>query len=77
MASVRLRCGIEIELTAVNPPSYLPLNASDRAPGPGVQVTARPVLEVLATTRTRLVRKADTDISGSITSIGALPPPLT
>jgi carbon monoxide dehydrogenase subunit G len=47
------------------------MKARGKAPGSAVEVTAQLALEAIDATRTRLVWKADTDISGSVASIGA------
>ena len=71
VGSIRLRFGIEVELTEVNPPNYFTMKARGKAPGSAVEVTASLALEVLEVARTRLSWKADTDISGTIASVGA------
>lgn len=71
VGSIRLRFGIDVELTEVNPPNYFTMKARGRAPGSAVEVTASLALEVLEAARTRLSWKADTDISGTVASVGA------
>jgi uncharacterized protein len=71
VGSIKLRFGIDVELTEVNPPSGLTMKARGRAPGSDVEVTAALLLEVIEPTRTRLSWKADTDISGTVASVGA------
>jgi carbon monoxide dehydrogenase subunit G len=71
VGSIRLRFGIDVELTEVNPPNYFTMKARGKAPGSAVEVTASLALEVLEAARTRLSWKADTDISGTVASVGA------
>jgi carbon monoxide dehydrogenase subunit G len=71
VGSIRLRFGIDVELTEVNPPNYFTMKARGKAPGSAVEVTASLALEVLEVARTRMSWKADTDISGTVASVGA------
>ena len=71
VGSIKLRFGIDVELVEVNPPNYFTMKARGKAPGSAVEVTAQLSLETIDATRTRLSWKADTDISGSVASIGA------
>lgn len=71
VGSIRLRFGIDVELTEVNPPSRFTMKARGRAPGSAVEITAALALEVLEETRTRLSWQADTNISGTVASVGA------
>jgi uncharacterized protein len=71
VGAMKLRFGIDVELVDVNPPNYFTMKARGKAPGSAVEVTAELGLEPIDATRTRLSWKADTDISGSVASIGA------
>jgi len=71
VGSIRLRFGIDVELTEVNPPNYFTMKARGKAPGSAVEVTAAMALEVVDAARTRLSWKADTDVSGTVASVGA------
>lgn len=71
VGAMKLRFGIDVELVDVNPPNFFTMKARGKAPGSAVEVTAELGLEAIDATRTRLSWKADTDISGSVASIGA------
>jgi carbon monoxide dehydrogenase subunit G len=71
VGSIRLRFGIDVELTEVNPPNRFTMKARGKAPGSAVEITAALALEVLEVARTRLSWQADTDISGTVASVGA------
>lgn len=71
VGSIRLRFGIDVELTEVLPPSRFTMRARGKAPGSAVEITAALALEVMEETRTRLSWQADTSISGTVASVGA------
>ncbi len=71
VGSIRLRFGIDVEMLEVNPPNYFTMRARGKAPGSAIEVTAELALVVLHPHRTRLDWKADTDINGSVASVGA------
>lgn len=71
VGSIRLRFGIDVEMLEVNPPNYFTMRARGKAPGSAIEVTAELALVVLDPHRTRLDWKADTDINGSVASVGA------
>lgn len=71
VGSIKLRFGIDVQLTEVNPPNYFTMKARGKAPGSAVEVTASLALEALDPARTRMSWKADTDISGTVASVGA------
>ncbi len=71
VGSIRLRFGIDVEMLEVNPPNYFTMRARGKAPGSAIEVTAELALVVLDAHRTRLDWKADTDIHGSVASVGA------
>lgn len=71
VGSIKLRFGIDVELIEVIPTSRLTMKARGKAPGSAVEITATLGLEVLEITRTRLSWQADTEISGTVASVGA------
>lgn len=71
VGSIQVRFGIDVELTEVNPPNYFRMTARGKAPGSAVEVTAELSLDTIDMARTRLNWKADTEISGTVASIGA------
>jgi carbon monoxide dehydrogenase subunit G len=71
VGSIKVRFGIDVELTEVNPPNYFTMVARGKAPGSAVEVTAQMALETITPDRTRLNWKAETEISGTVASIGA------
>lgn len=71
VGSIKLRFGIDVELIEVLPPSKFTMKARGRAPGSAVEITAALALEVIEETRTRLAWQADTNISGTVASVGA------
>jgi uncharacterized protein len=71
VGSIRLRFGIDVEMLEINPPSNFTMRARGKAPGSAIEVTAELALVVLDTHRTRLDWRADTDINGSVASVGA------
>jgi len=71
VGSIKLRFGIDVEMLEINPPNYFTMRARGKAPGSAIEVTAELALVVLDAQRTRLDWKADTDINGSVASVGA------
>jgi carbon monoxide dehydrogenase subunit G len=71
IGSIKLRFGIDVELTEVTPPTGMTMKARGRAPGSAVEVTAALALESLEGIGTRLNWKAETEISGTVASVGA------
>ena len=71
VGSIKLRFGIDVELIEVIAPIRLTMRARGKAPGSAVEITASLGLEVLEVTRTRLSWTAETEISGSVASVGA------
>lgn len=71
VGAIKVRFGINVELTEVNPPNYFNMKATGKAPGSAVEVVAQMALEPIDETRTRLNWKADTDVNGTVASIGA------
>jgi carbon monoxide dehydrogenase subunit G len=62
---------LDPELVEVIPTSRLTMKARGRAPGSAVEITATLGLETLEITRTRLSWQAETEISGTVASVGA------
>ena len=71
VGSIKLRFGIDVELIEVIPTSRLTMKARGKAPGSAVEITATLGLETLEITRTRLSWQAETEISGTVASVGA------
>ncbi len=71
VGSIKIRFGIDVELTEVNPPTHLTMKARGKAPGSAVEVTAALDVQAIDATRSRLSWKADTEISGAVASVGA------
>ncbi|HTS88171.1 MAG TPA: carbon monoxide dehydrogenase subunit G [Gemmatimonadales bacterium] len=71
VGAIKVRFGIDVELTDVNPPNYFRMTARGKAPGSAVEVQAELSLEPIDPARTRLSWKADTEVSGTVASIGA------
>ena len=71
VGSIKLRFGIDVELTEVSPPTSMTMKARGKAPGSAIEVTAALSLESLAPALTRLNWTAETEISGSVASVGA------
>lgn len=71
VGSIKLRFGIDVELVQVLPQNKLTMKARGKAPGSAVEITAALALEVIEETRTRLAWQADTNISGTVASVGA------
>jgi carbon monoxide dehydrogenase subunit G len=71
VGSIRLRFGLDVEMLEVNPPNYFSMKVRGKAPGSAVEVTAELALEAIDATRTRLTWKAESEINGSVASVGA------
>ncbi len=71
IGSIKLRFGIDVELTEVTPPTGMTLKARGKAPGSAVDVTAALSLEPLEGARTRLNWTAATEINGTVAGVGA------
>lgn len=71
VGSIRLRFGIDVELVEVVPPIQLTMRARAKAPGSAVEVTAALGLEPMSEIRTRMSWTAETEISGTVASVGA------
>ena len=71
VGSIRLRFGLDVEMLEVNPPNYFSMKVRGKAPGSAVEVTAELALEAIDAARTRLTWKAESEINGSVASVGA------
>lgn len=71
VGSIKLRFGLDVELSNVNPPNYFAMKVRGKAPGSAVEVTADLAVEPIDAARTRLNWKAESDISGTVASVGA------
>jgi carbon monoxide dehydrogenase subunit G len=71
VGAIKLRFTLDVALSDVVPPSNLTMKARGKAPGSAVEVTATLHLETLDGTRTRLNWTADTEVSGTVASVGA------
>ncbi len=71
VAATKLRFGMDVELTEVEEPKHLTMKARGKAPGSAVEVSATLDLEAIDASRTRLHWKADSEISGTVASVGA------
>jgi len=71
VGSIKIRFGIDVELTEVIPPTNLTMKARGKAPGSAVEVTAALIVEAITPETSRLSWKADTEISGAVASVGA------
>lgn len=71
VGSIKLRFGLDVEMLDVNPPNYFTMRVRGKAPGSAVEVTAELALEAIDAERTRLSWKAESEINGSVASVGA------
>ncbi len=71
VGSIRVRFGLDVEMLEVNPPNYFSMKVRGKAPGSAVEVTAELALVVIDASRTRLDWKAESEINGTVASVGA------
>jgi carbon monoxide dehydrogenase subunit G len=71
VGAVKLRFTLDVELFDVVPPDRLKMRARGKAPGSNVDVTASVHLEDPAPGVVRLNWTAETDVSGTVASVGA------
>jgi carbon monoxide dehydrogenase subunit G len=71
VGSIKLKFSMNVELQDVDPPNGLTMKARGQAPGSAVEVAAHLKLEAVSSNLTRLDWKADTDVSGTVASVGA------
>ena len=71
VGAIKLRFTLDVELFDVVQPDRLKMRARGKAPGSNVDVTASVHLEEPAPGRVRLNWTADSDVSGTVASVGA------
>ncbi len=71
VGAIKLRFALNVELTDVVEPDHATMRARGKAPGSNVDVTANLRLEDAAPGRVRLKWAADSDVSGTVASVGA------
>ena len=71
VGTMKLRFTLDVELTNVTPPTGLSMRTRGKAPGSAVDVQANLQLEEIDPMRTRLNWNADTEVSGTVASVGA------
>jgi carbon monoxide dehydrogenase subunit G len=71
IGAMKLRFTLDVELSEVIPPSGLSMRTRGKAPGSAVDVRATLQLEEIDEGRTRLTWYADTEVSGTVASVGA------
>lgn len=71
VGSIKLRFGLDVELFDVNPPNYFAMKVRGKAPGSAVEVGAQLSLETIDAQRSRMNWKAESDINGTVASVGA------
>lgn len=70
VGSIKLRFALDVELYDVNAPESAKMRAKGKAPGSAVQVNSTMKLEELGPNGTRLTWSADSEVSGTVASIG-------
>lgn len=71
IGALKLRFALNVELSEVVEPERVTMRARGKAPGSNVDVVASLQLEDAAPGRIRLRWAADTDVSGTVASVGA------
>ncbi len=71
VGAIKLRFALNVELTDVVEPDHATMRARGKAPGSNVDMTANLRLEDAAPGRVRLKWAADSDVSGTVASVGA------
>jgi carbon monoxide dehydrogenase subunit G len=71
VGAIKLRFALNVELADVVEPDHATMRARGKAPGSNVDVTANLRLEDAAPGRVRLNWAADSDVSGTVASVGA------
>lgn len=70
VGAIKLRFALDVELYDVNAPTSAKMRARGKAPGSAVQVNSTMQLEELGADRTRLNWSAESDVSGTVASVG-------
>ncbi len=71
VGSIKLRFTLDVELSEVTPPCGLSMRTRGKAPGSAVDVRATLQLEEIDAGNTRLNWYAETEVSGTVASVGA------
>lgn len=71
VGAIKLRFSLDVELFDVAEPSRTKMRARGKAPGSAVDVTSTLALDELSPTCTRLSWTADSEVSGTVASVGA------
>jgi uncharacterized protein len=71
VGAIKVRFALDVELSDVVPPERATMDARGKAPGSNVDVSSRIAVEELDGKRTRLTWSAETDVSGTVASVGA------
>jgi carbon monoxide dehydrogenase subunit G len=71
VGAVKLRFSLKVELTHVVPPEHVTMQARGKAPGSNVDVVASVSIEELGPRHVRLSWTAESDVSGTVASVGA------
>jgi len=71
VGAIKLRFTLDVQLSDLVPPERATMQARGKAPGSNVDVSSRIALQELEGERTRLMWSAETNISGSVASVGA------
>lgn len=67
---IKLKFNLDIELFDVQEPTHVKLRARGKAPGSNIDLTSALDLEELSPTTTRLRWSAESDVSGTVASVG-------
>ncbi len=71
VGAIKVRFALDVTLFDVQEPAAAKMRARGKAPGSAVDVTSSLTLEELAGDRTRLSWSADSEVSGTVASVGA------
>ncbi len=71
VGAVKVRFTLDVELVEVVEPDRARMRARGKAPGSNVDVTASVLVEEIGPGRVRLNWTADSDVSGTVASVGA------
>lgn len=71
VGAIKVRFALDVELFDVQEPTAAKMRARGKAPGSAVDVTSSLMLEELSPDRTRLSWSADSEVSGTVASVGA------
>lgn len=71
VGAIKLRFRLDVQLSDLDPPNSAKMTAAGKAPGSNVHVRTAVALEELAADRTRLHWNANSEVHGSVASVGA------